>query len=205
MSPLLAFFLDFLFPPTQEALALRACVPEEIFKKLPPAPASPDPFITPLFAYKNPLVAELVLSIKNRKDQHCIELGAYALYTKLKELAKEPVLLIPIPISKSRRRERGYNQCEVLIDKMIELDAENQCEKSFNTLLRTKDSGEQKLKSRSERLESTASIFNAKFTPTEKPIILIDDVTTTGSTLKEAREVLLQAGYKDVSALTLSH
>jgi predicted amidophosphoribosyltransferase len=39
----------------------------------------------------------------------------------------------------------------------------------------------------------------------DQKIIIIDDVTTTGSTLKEARDELLKAGYVNVTALSIAH
>jgi competence protein ComFC len=202
MQSLFSLVLDFLFPPTKEALRLRTLSPDEmgnIFQKPEPSPL---PFITSLFSYKDPLVKELVVSIKYKKNWHAITSAAILLSKKLSG-SPEKVILIPIPISKKRRRERGFNQCELIIDEMCKLYPDK-FEKRFDILLRTKDSGEQKLKDRAERLSSTHA-FSVNKSEINGRIIIIDDVTTTGSTLKEAHETLLQAGYENVSALTLAH
>lgn len=206
------FLLDFIFPPTKSALELRAISPITLFARLPPSPSPPHPFITSLFAYKNPLVSELIWSIKYKKDRHAIECGGYVLYKKLAEIylnetCSEKIILIPIPISKERRKERGYNQCELLICEVMKLDTENRFAENFDLLARTKHTEGQTLKNRKDRLESAENIFDIRKNLQNKnlPIVIIDDVTTTGSTLKEAREALLRARYTDVRALTLAH
>lgn len=206
-SLLWGFLIDLIFPPSPEDLELRKLSLENIFEKLPVAPAPPFPFITSLFAYKNKLVSTLIWNIKYKKDRHAIECGGYALYTKLKEMNLANILLIPIPISKKRRKERGYNQCELLVNEIIKLDTEKIFKKDFDLLVRMKHMERQTLKNRKERLESAESVFDIgkDLENKEIRIIIIDDVTTTGSTLKEAREVLIKNGYTNVQALTLAH
>ena len=195
--------INFLFPPSAEVLQLRSISPENVSRELPPAPTPSHPFITSLFAYKSPLVSELIWSIKYKRDRHAVELGAYSLHEQLKK--KGPFILIPIPISKKRRKERGYNQTELLIDEIVRLDKEGKFEKRFDILSKPKHIERQTLKNRKERIGSMDGIFQAKLVQLNFPIILIDDVTTTGSTLKEARDTLLRAGYSDVAALTVAH
>lgn len=201
------FLVDLIFLPSAEDLELRSLSHGDIFVKLPQAPVPPFPFITSLFAYKNKLVSTLIWNIKYKKDQHAIALGGYALHTKLREMNLKNTILVPIPISKKRRNERGYNQCELLVDEIIKLDEEKIFRKNFDLLVRTKHMGRQTLKNRKERLESTESIFSIgrNLESKEVQIIVIDDVTTTGSTLREARDVLLRNGYTNVRALTLAH
>lgn len=201
MNFLLSHFLDFLFPPTPEELQLRQILPEEIFTRLPHAPPAPFPFITPLFAYKDPLVAELVSSIKNRKNSYACNQAAYAL---LKKLPQAPSILVPIPLSRRRLRERGFNQCELIIDEIMKLDNGKYFAKRTDILIREKDSGEQKLKNKQER-SNVENVFSGQCIALHDPIILIDDVVTTGYTLNEARNTLLRLGYAHISAFTLAH
>lgn len=200
MNSFFSFILDALFPPSKETLELRTLEPAHLALRLPVAPPSPFPFISSVFAYKDPLVAEMISAIKNKRDRHAFRLAGHALFGKLHDKA----LLVPIPLSKKKRRERGYNQSELLIDEIIKLDSENRFQKNTEILKRVKHTEEQKLKTRQERL-GNKNIFSVTYVPIDLPIILIDDVTTTGSTLKEAHEVLLSTGYTDVRALTLAH
>lgn len=160
------------------------------------------PFIKSVFSYKDPLVRELIWQIKYRKNKHALRLAGHALFESL----DRPALLIPIPISKKRRKERGYNQCELLIDEIMKWNIKNEFKKDYNLLIRAKHIDKQTLKNRSERIENTKNIFEV--TSKEglgKKIIIIDDVSTTGSTLKEARNELLRAGYLDIEAVTIAH
>ncbi len=199
----LTFLLDFLFPPSPETRAVHALSPEQALSKFPLASTTPYPFITSLFAYKDPLVSTMVLNIKNKRDMHALRVAASALYQKLPANS----LLIPIPITKKRRKERGYNQCELLINEILKFDTGKNFTTDFNLLIRTKHTSQQKLKNRHERLASTESLFEIYKEIADKniQIILIDDVATTGSTLKDARETLLRAGYTNVQAFTITH
>jgi ComF family protein len=206
MTPFFSHILDFIFPPSPETRELRTISPHGITEKLPRATASPYPFIISLFTYKHPLASELIHGIKNKKDPHFFKLAGAALYQELSRTSGQ-VILIPIPLSRKRRRERGYNQCELLITEIIKLDTEKRYLMDFNLLKRRKHTGEQKLKSRRERFANAESIFLMEDSHYDHDIavIIIDDVTTTGSTLKEAHDVFMKAGYVNVRALTIAH
>jgi ComF family protein len=200
MQKFLTLFLDFLFPVSPESLRLRQFSPEKVAEILPKATETPYPFINPLFSYKDPLVKELIKNIKNKKDGHSISCAAHAV---LKNLSSDK-LLVPIPISSKRRRERGYNQCELIIDEMLNIKPN--LKKEFRLLERAKDRGEQKLKDRAERLSDSSGIFKVNpIVPMSAPIVLLDDVVTTGSTLKEARNALLSKGFSNVTAIAIAH
>ena len=90
LSNIYNFFIDFIFPPSKEALFIRSISLhsislEKLYDDFKKAPLPPYPFIISLFAYKNPLVSEFIWSIKYKKDKHSIKLGGYALYEKLCE------------------------------------------------------------------------------------------------------------------------
>ncbi len=62
------------------------------------------------------------------------------------------------------------------------------------------------MKNRVERLKNTRDIFEVTKVPVDnQKIIIIDDVTTTGSTLKEAYDVLTKSNFTVVKALTVAH
>lgn len=172
---------------------------------MPRTSATEFPFIESIFSYKNPLVKELIWQIKYKKNKHAVGIAAHALLHSLSD-SPPNTLLVPIPISKKRRKERGYNQCELLIDEILRLDTENKFQKDFKLLIRSKHIEKQTHKDRNERLENTKGIFETtRKENLQQKIIIIDDVSTTGSTLKEAREELLSARYSDVTALTVAH
>jgi competence protein ComFC len=117
---------------------------------------------------------------------------------------KRKVILIPLPLHQQRWRWRGFNQSELLGKKLAE---------SLNWILETQLLARQKntqpqvsLKSEERRENIKDSfIITRKMTAflKRKTIILFDDVWTTGSTLKEAQEVLRKVGFKKVFGLTI--
>ncbi|HEY4494583.1 MAG TPA: hypothetical protein VJC02_00590 [Candidatus Paceibacterota bacterium] len=206
MKNIIISIIDFIFPPSKEVLVIRALSREDIFAKFPSAPPTLYPFISAIFAYKNPLVSTFVANIKYKKDKHSIHLAGFALYSTLKSLSISNAILLPIPITKRRKRERGYNQCELMIDEIMKLDKQNIFCKNYEILIREKNLESQTKKNRKERLEAK-NIFKAIKIERllDKNIIIIDDVTTTHNTAKEAWQTMKDAGYKNVSVLTLAH
>jgi competence protein ComFC len=104
-------------------------------------------------------------------------------------------VIVPIPLSPERLYERGFNQA-VVIAQFLDLPI-------YDLLSRTRHEKQSK-KSRKERIRSE-KVFTLRENAVvpRQPILLIDDIYTTGSTLRQAAKVLLQAGASSVSSLTL--
>jgi len=119
---------------------------------------------------------------------------------------KDPVL-VPIPISKARRRKRGHNQVELLCQAIKNYDIENNFLYEKNILIKVKDTPSQTGLKRKDRLENLDGAFAVKNSGKifRRNILLVDDVTTTGTTLREAARTLKQAGAKRIIAFTLAH
>jgi hypothetical protein len=127
-----------------------------------------------------------------------------------------PLVVIPMPITEKRRRERGYNQCELLVDEIARLEHDacsDQLIIKKDLLVRTMHAARQTLKGRQDRVESAKGIFaiNEKISAEEiellvsQPVVIIDDVITTGSTIYEAIETLRKAGFQQVHGLSVAH
>lgn len=105
-------------------------------------------------------------------------------------------LLIPIPLSPERLLERGFNQSKALAE-----------EAGFqvNEVLERVHGEKQSKKSRNERIH-LQQVFTVpeRADVSGKEILLIDDIYTTGSTIRHAALVLKKAGAKNVSAFTLA-
>jgi len=101
-------------------------------------------------------------------------------------------VVIPIPLSKERLRERAFNQAQMLAS-MLPVE--------MNPILARVHSEKQSKKSRKERLNSI-NPFKLKKT-IEKPAILVDDLYTTGITLRHAATLLKNNGCPNVYAYTL--
>ena len=104
--------------------------------------------------------------------------------------------LVPIPVHRSRRRRRGFNQAEVLAEVMAEhlkLPVE------AGVLVRTKKTLPQKELSAAERLKNLSGAFQTGEIPEGvKSVLLVDDIYTTGSTIEACTRVLKRAGIEKV-------
>lgn len=111
-------------------------------------------------------------------------------------------LVIPIPLHNERQRERGYNQSELLVRA---LEGRLGWESESKALSRVRRTQPQVGLSPSERRANVQGAFEADGTVvTNKRILLVDDVCTTGSTLQAAADVLINSGAVAVSAFCLS-
>jgi competence protein ComFC len=205
MIKILNYLIDFLFPPSAIEFKLREISAADFSKKSPRATESEFPFIHSVFSYKDPLVRELIWQIKYKKNKHSLECAGFALYEELSKWSGK-ITLVPVPISSSRRKERGYNQCELIISEILKLDTENKFKSDFNLLIRKRNIDKQTFKNRVERIENSKNIFDVtSFDKINESIVIVDDVSTTGSTLKEARGTLISGGYVRVDAWCVAH
>ena len=110
-------------------------------------------------------------------------------------------VIVPVPITKKRRRERGYNQSECLA---IGLSMTTGLPVDAESVLRTRFSSSQTKLSGTEREENVRNAFAMiGDTLKDKHILLVDDIFTTGSTLIACMDALKSLKTYKVSVLTL--
>ena len=125
---------------------------------------------------------------------------------QLYDLLKTPSILIPIPLFKKKLRKRGYNQAQILaegIGKKFGLPV-------VDGLSRVKETKTQVGLSKEVRQENIVNAFAIKSEHLEEicsvtQVFLVDDVATSGATLREAAKVLKKSGVANVWGLTLAH
>lgn len=120
---------------------------------------------------------------------------------RLKESEIENMIVTFVPASEEKRQKRGYDQAEelaiVVAEQMgLELDGE--------ILVKTRETGEQKLLTAKERAENLKGSFRVhkRTLVNGRSVLLIDDIMTTGSTGSECARVLKNAGASKVVFLT---
>lgn len=142
--------------------------------------------------YYNDFAKEVIAKFKYRGDYMLAYVFAPLIKRKLQLLTFN--LIVPIPLSEERLYERGFNQSEALIAASGHQP---------NQLLTRTHSEKQSKKSRSERIH-LPQVFQIKINIPNEKILLIDDIYTTGSTLRHAAKVLKEAGAKSVTSLTIA-
>ena len=156
-----------------------------------------------ILTYRDRYVRTAVWELKYRKSAKIASIFGELLVQELAKYAGDS-LVIPIPLSEKRRRERGYNQIELILE---QLPAGNRWNIELDLLHRKHHTVPQTKLSRAERLKNLDDCFEVTDPQrvVGKNVVIVDDVMTTGSTLRRAREVLLKAGAKEVLGLALAH
>ena len=176
------------------------------------SPHSPDQLIS-VYNYHNKLVEDLVIKGKYYFIKDIFTLLGKLMAQKIKTdfpnlLNTQHLALSPVPLNKWRLRWRGFNQSELTSEAIAqELNLP-----IINALIRNKITRTQKDLKKEDRLKNMESAFTLSPLSLEgeglrvrgKSFILIDDVTTTGSTLLEASKVLKRNGAEKVICLTVA-
>ncbi len=153
--------------------------------------------------YYEDVVRTGIHNLKYKGFKRCAEFFSKEMSDVIeRDFAEEkPDIITCVPMSKKRKREKYYNQCDYLIKhicKAFGYKPEN------NLLIKIKDTPTQVNLSYKERLTNLKGAFevNKKFDIRGKTILLCDDVMTTGSTLNECSLTLKKAGAKRVICVT---
>lgn len=169
-------------------------------------------WITSLFPYSDPGVRALIHAMKYHNETRALAPAAELLGGYVIELIAEKKLLdgwtmpllVPIPPSPRRLRERGYGQAERILKAALPFIYGGGTP-APTTLIREERTSQVAV----PRRERAANIAGAFSVPNPaavrgRVIILIDDVTESGTTFADARRALLAAGAHDVHAVALA-
>ena len=181
-----------MFPKEISVLELEKLPARELLLRLPkPKESTSD--TTALFAYQNRHTKVLVDEIKHHENKVLVEKVAGLMCEKILESFEEDlqfgtykISLVSVPSSAGRVNERGYNPAELIARKIVELRPDIF---EFASILRkVRETKRQTNLPRAERLTNLVGAFEA--TTSNAPVIIIDDVSTTGATIAEARRAL---------------
>lgn len=199
----LDMLLDLLFPPSVRMERVRAIDEDALLKVVAPVTKND---ITSLLPYQG-VVKDVITRAKFHTDARAQRLLARALESFLaayiaEETAFRPrsIVLIPVPLSRKRYRERGYNQVEEILKRANLPYATIRAD----LLKRTRDTKAQTTLGRRARVANMEDAFRASPLDSSILYIGIDDVATTGATLQAARAALMQAGAEEVRLIALA-
>ncbi|MFA5069856.1 MAG: ComF family protein [Patescibacteria group bacterium] len=208
------FILDLIFPVfclscNKEGQWLcENCLKKIEFKK-PDAKREKGPGLDGLVVmadYKNEIVKQLIHLLKYNfaQDIRSALASLLAYYTKIYRVSfPAETLVIPVPLHKRRLRWRGFNQAQIIGEELAKIFCLNIRVDNLQRVRYTHPQVELSAAARKNNVKDAFFLLK----PLEisgKSVILIDDVYTTGSTMKEATKVLKKAGAKEVTGFVIA-
>ena len=158
------------------------------------------------FRYEN-FIRNQILSLKFHEKPYIYKTIAHFLENKRKyfENLKKYDIMIVVPISKKRLKDRGYNQSELIakeISKMLSIKIEK------NIIKKLIDTPPQSLLNKEQRQENIKGVYKAYNIEKikNKNILIVDDIYTTGNTVNECAKVLVEKGINEqkIGVLTIA-
>lgn len=134
-------------------------------------------------------------AVRRLKYARCTSLAGFLsdeIARAIEDYGLDPELIVPVPIHWSRRCTRGFNQAELLCERL---------EVSPHALVRSRRTRPQVGLTEEERLQNLQGAFRASPTVAGKRVLLIDDVLTSGQTARECARALRAAGASEVGFL----
>ena len=217
---MLAHFIGLLFPPRESELLVRSVGHAGLIRHLEPRIYTLGSCaVTALLRYDVPALRACVVEAKFHANEIAAKVLGDVLASYLREESDETNLyeerafvLVPIPLSRERLRERGYNQVETIARHAVAELRKNETDTALNItldarlLVRIRDTLPQTTLDGQARRQNVRGAFGAARTPDSSvTYIILDDVVTTGATIGEAVRALEYAGVRDVWALALAH
>jgi len=158
--------------------------------------------------YQNTLAEKIISNLKYHFVVELVEplVGLLSDQLRAKQINQvlQSAILIPVPIHYRRFLKRGFNQSELLAEKLAEF---YHCAVQTDVVKRTKNVKPQVGKNRQQRIENVQGSFEV-LAPEKvlgKTVVILDDVFTTGATMNEMARVLKNAGAEQVIGLAVAH
>lgn len=163
-----------------------------------------DPLTSALLPFKHPTVAALVRSAKYRGDERAQALLG-ALVSEHLEKTLPGAVIIPIPLSTRRLKERGFNQCERIAREALHKRRDARFSLETGLLTRQSESEHQARLGRKQRLRNLRGAFLSQTCDPAIHYVVLDDVITTGTTMREAILSLKRAGAVHLYPIALAY
>lgn len=149
-------------------------------------------------------IKKLILNFKFRDEAYIGKMFSYLLLKNpnWKNKFKKYDYIISVPMHKQNKKLRGYNQSEIIAD---EICKKINIKSGSDILLKTRQNKKQSTLSMLQRKENVKNVFKVKdeVIIKNKNILLIDDIYTTGNTIKSCIKELKNAKINKVDVLVL--
>ena len=157
-----------------------------------------------IFQYKG-IIRDKILDYKFNEKSYLYKTFTFFLLKNKKvfEKIKSYDTIIPVPISKKRKKERGYNQSLLIareISKKVEINLQEKC------LVKTKNTIEQSKLNKEEREKNVQNVYELKNREIlrNKNVLLLDDIYTTGNTVNSCCKILNEANPNKIGVIVLA-
>ena len=158
------------------------------------------------FKYED-LIRSQLLSLKFQEKPYIYKTIAYFLEKSQKsfEKLKKYDIIIIVPISRRRMKQRGYNQSELIARKIAPIIS---AEIAKNIIIKIKNIPAQSTLNKLQREKNVKNAYIAKNIDKikNKKILIFDDIYTTGSTVNECAKMLVEKGIRknNIGVLTIA-
>lgn len=192
--------IDTFLPPAPESKLLRDETEESFLLYYQPRSRER---IVHLSQYQEPMIQAAINANKFHGDRRATKLLASLLNQYTIHINTEhtrPIQIIPIPLSFTREKERGYNQVLQVLTALSKITQHDI--RIITALKRVLHTTPQSQLKRKKRLKNVTGAFattrHTRQLDPNRPIWIVDDVTTTGATLKAAKQALPEEIQKSI-------
>ncbi len=192
---------DYIFPERDDHRIVRELNRVDFMKLISPRIEND---FTYLLSFKDPFVRAVIHEAKFHHNEKAWSLLGEVIVSYLKHTSPETII-IPIPLSPKRLKERGYNQVEMAVRQGLKSLSDRHLRTDF--LYRQKHTAPQTSLPRDERLKNLKDAFAVRNGSSikDRNLIIIDDVATTGATLKAAEASLRPLHPSSITLLAFAH
>ncbi len=168
------------------------------------------------YDYRDPVIKRAIWNLKYYKRRYLGEKLGELLYeafmeeiADIQEFSKgQKICIVPVPLSRTRKKMRGYNQAEVIARSFCNCGGKEIFQLENNIIVKKVDTTPQaKITNRTARLRNIhdAFIITKPDAVRGRTFIIVDDVTTTGGTITEIIKLLTKSGAKRVIGFAVAH
>ncbi len=157
-----------------------------------------------MFRYKD-LIREQLIEYKFNNKPYYYKTFAKILINnkKMYDILKTYDIIIPVPLNNIRKKQRGYNQTELIAKELVK-NFENL--EYMNILTKTKNTVPQSTLNKQQRQKNLENVYKLRenICINNKNILLFDDIYTTGTTANECAKILKTLGKNKISVLSIA-
>ncbi|MBP3707366.1 MAG: ComF family protein [Clostridia bacterium] len=162
-----------------------------------------------IYEYKD-IIRDVLINYKFNDKSYICRTFAQAMCDndKVNEYIENFDYIVPVPLSRKRLTKRGYNQVELILRMYIK--NKEKCNiNGVYSLIKKREIKPQSTLNKNDRATNIMGAFsinrNSKYCyDTEKKILIVDDIYTTGSTINECARILREFGFESIGVLAIA-